>query len=324
MDSYEPFIKLTLHGLIMKKTIISLSIISLLAGCGGGGGGSSTPDDKKPAPPAPKVDFPLKGSTFDAAKLKSTTLAIKKYQSSMIEEDTLLETKYEKSSYRPLEADEVAHDYILSELENNAQASSFFSISTSEYSDAQLTQLEDKEEFYGGLLANSKFITYIEGIALEQQSWELPDFVADGNFIEGQQNTYTVKFETKLKNLYPNQIQALLEDYGMWAKEYEGVSYCSSIEATRTFDFSGAKKENITINNKVIETVKANIIDKVSGTCYIGADGDSFEFGGYRNGDFTGLNVWLNPTFGIVKGIEKNDSKQEKYVVELVDFSMNQ
>lgn len=97
MDSQIAFIQLTLHGLIMKKTIISLSIISLLAGCGGGGG-SSTPDDKKPAPP--KVDFPLEGATFDAAKLNSTTLHVKVIDKTYEGITSINEEFYEFSTYQ--------------------------------------------------------------------------------------------------------------------------------------------------------------------------------------------------------------------------------
>ncbi|MGR5063043.1 hypothetical protein [Photobacterium sp. DNB22_13_2] len=305
----------------MKKTIISLSIISLLTGCGGGGGGSSTPDNKKPAP---TVDFPLKGATFDAAKLNSTTISIKEYNSSFMEDDALVETNYEKSIYQAIDSSDIAKYDILNVLANEEGVEGFFSVSTTEYKDAGLTQQTDQDSSFGGEIADKHFITYIDEEAdKEHQLWGLPDFIANGDFALAQQGKYQATFESKLSGLSRDDIQHLLEDNGV-QEGNENITHCDDLSVTRTFDFTRSSTEILTINSKKIETTKFYVRDRITGQCYGATDWDMITLMAHRNNDPVGLEVWANPSLGLVKGIEKNDSKKEAYLVELVDFSMNQ
>ncbi|WEM45441.1 hypothetical protein PTW35_20390 (plasmid) [Photobacterium sp. DA100] len=303
----------------MKKTIISLSIIALLAGCGGGG--SSTPDNKKPVP---KVDFPLKGATFDAAKLNSTTLSIKEYNSSFMEDDALVEANYEKSTYQMIEDSDIAVYDILNKLANEEGIDSFYSVNTTEYQDAELTQPTDQDSSFAGKLANKHFITYIDKDASkDQQLWALPDFVANGDFALSQLGKYQATFVSELSGLSTEDIHYLLEDNGV-EETHDDITRCDEITVTRTFDFSRASTEVITVNSKKIEAMKFYIRDEIAGQCYGETDRDLISLMALRNNDPVGLEVWVNPALGIVKGIEKNDSKKKAYLVELIDFSMNQ
>lgn len=304
----------------MKKTIISLSIISLLAGCGGGGGGSSTPDKKKPEP---KVDFPLKGAAFDATKLNSTTLSIKEYNSSFMEEAALVDTNYEKSTYQAIEDSDIAKYDILNVLANEEGLEGFYAVNTTEYQDAGLTQPKDKDSSLAGKMANKHFITYIdEGTSKDQQPWGLPDFFANGDFALAQLGKYQATFESELSGLSKDAIQYILEDHGV-AEGHEGIFRCDDFNISRTFDFTRASKEVITVNSKKIETIKFYIRDRITGQC-TEENGQTTYLSEIRNHDPVGIEVWVNPALGVVKGIEKNDSKKEAYLIELVDFSLKQ
>ena len=313
----------------MKKSIISLSIISLLAGCGGGGGGSSTPDDKKPAPPAPKVDFPLKGATFDAANLKSTTLSIKEYNSSFMEDEALVDTNYEKSTYQAIENSDIAKYDILNILANNEGVEHFFDVTTTEYSDAGLTQQKDQDSSFAGRIedkvqnTDKHFVTYIDkDTTKEQPLWKLPDFIGNGDFMLAKQGKYQANFEAELAGLSKDAIQYILEDYGV-AEGNENIYSCDDFTVTRTLDLTRQETKVFTIKEKKVEAMRMYIRDRITGMC-TEDNGQTNYLSEIRNGDPTGLEVWVNPSLGIVKGIEKNDSKKEAYLVELVDFSFNQ
>ncbi|MDV5167821.1 hypothetical protein [Photobacterium rosenbergii] len=305
----------------MKKTIISLSIISLLTGCGGGGG-SSTPDDKKPAP-TPKIDFPLKGATFDAAKLNSTTISIKEYNSSFMEDDALAETNYEKSTYQPIEDSDIAKYDILNVLANEEGLEGFYVVNTTEFEDAGLTQPKDQDSSFAGKMANKHFVTYIdEDASKDQQPWGLPDFFANGDFALAQLGKYQATFVSELSGLSKDAIHYILEDNGI-AEGNENITRCDDFSISRTFDFTRASKEVITVKSKKIETIKFYIRDRITGMC-TEENGQTNYLSEIKNGDPVGLEVWVNPALGIVKGIEKNDSKKEAYLIELVDFSLKQ
>ncbi|PSW15619.1 hypothetical protein C9J01_00970 [Photobacterium rosenbergii] len=320
----------------MKKTIISLSIISLLAGCGGGGG-SSTPDDKKPTPtpipapiptptPTPTVDFPLKGATFDAANINSTTLHVKVIDKTYEGISSINEEFYEFSTYQPISEDLLPSN--LNKLENHNLANNFFKSTTAVFEDAALTKPkkdengeDDKETSYGAKLIKSPFITFVSDDDLEKQPWSLPDFIADGDYALGQPASYQANFQAKLGTLNEEETKGFLEEYG-FNEKYSGIIRCESVDINRAFDFSRSNKETITIKGKSIETWKMNVRDYVSAVCEQEGTRIPKMINDVRNSNSESVEAWYNPTLGIIKIVENKGKVEE--IMELVDFSISQ
>lgn len=302
----------------MKKTIISLSIISLLAGCGGGGGGSSTPDDKKPAP---KVDFPLKGATFDAANLKSTTLSVKLLDKEIEGLTNIIEDYYEYSTYQPVS--EASLPPKLDNLWNHDLANSFFESKTTSFEDAALSKPKkdtEEETTYGAKLKESPFITFVFDADLDKQLWSLPDFIADGDFALAKPASYQAIFQAKLGPLDEAETQDFLEEYG-FDETYKEITRCNSVSIDRSFDFSRSKKETITIKGKSIETWKMNVRDYVFAECEKEGTPMPQMIKDHRNSNSESVEVWYNPTLGIIKVVEQMGDKEA--IIELVDFSIS-